>query len=134
MTLKMTLEDLFGKYGQVLSKLRDQDYDEASNMSGEFNCLKALIMSEFFLARYVHCFAHQLQLTLVTIASDHNEVYIFFQMVDIILNVAGVSYKRRDQLCENQRAKLVQAISNGEITIGRGLNKKISLARASQTR
>jgi hypothetical protein len=42
----MTLENLFKKHGLVLSRLCDQGYDEASNMSGEFNGFKTLIMSE----------------------------------------------------------------------------------------
>jgi hypothetical protein len=46
MTLKMTLEDLFGKYGLTLSRFINQGYDETSKISGKFNGLKALIMSE----------------------------------------------------------------------------------------
>jgi Domain of unknown function (DUF4371) len=130
-TLKMALENLFGKHGLALSRLRDQGYDGASNMSGEFNGLKTLIMNENNSAYYVHCFAHQLQLTLVAVASDHNEVCLFFQMVDTILNVVGASCKRRDQLRENRGAEVVEAISSGKITIRRGLNQETNLARAS---
>jgi Domain of unknown function (DUF4371) len=133
-TLKMALEDLFGKYDLALSRLRGQGYDGASNMSGEFNGLKALILSENNSAYYVHCFAHQLQLTLIAVASDHNEVCLFFQMVDTILNVAGGSCKRRDQLRENRRAEVVEAIASGKIRIGRGLNQETGLARAGPTR
>jgi hypothetical protein len=55
-------------------------------------------------------------------------------MVDSILNVAGGSCKRRNQLRENQRAEVVEAISSGKIIIGRDLNQEISLARAGPTR
>jgi hypothetical protein len=55
-------------------------------------------------------------------------------MVDTILNVAGASCKRRDQLRENRRTEVVEAISSGKIIIGRGLNQETSLACASPTR
>jgi hypothetical protein len=38
-------------------------------------------------------------------------------MVDIILNVASGSCKRRDQLRENRRAKVVEAISSGKLQL-----------------
>jgi hypothetical protein len=41
--------------------------------------------------------------------------------------------KKRDQLCENRRVEIVEAISSGKITNGRGLNQEISLARAGPT-
>jgi Domain of unknown function (DUF4371) len=93
-TLKMALEYLFGKHGLALSRLRGQGYGRASNMSGEFNGLKTLIMNENNSAYQLFCLS--LQLTLVAVANDHNEVCLFFQMVDTILNVAGASCKIRD--------------------------------------
>ena len=93
LSLKEALENLFGKYGLSLSRLRGQGYDGASNMSGQFNGLKALIMRENESAYYVHCFAHQLQLTLVAVAKNHYQVCLFFQKVTCILNVVGESSK-----------------------------------------
>ena len=43
-----------------MSKLRGQGYDGASNMQGEFNGLKTIILRENEYAYYIHCFAHQL--------------------------------------------------------------------------
>ena len=43
--------------------------DGASNMRGEFNGLRALIMRENSSAYYVHYFAHQLQLVIVASTS-----------------------------------------------------------------
>ena len=54
-----------------LSKLRGQGYDRASNMQGDINGLKTLILKENKSAFYVHYFAHQLQLTLVAVAKNH---------------------------------------------------------------
>lgn len=41
-------------------QIRGQGYDGASNMRGEFNGLKAMILRDNPSAHYVHCFAHQL--------------------------------------------------------------------------
>ncbi|XP_078151877.1 uncharacterized protein LOC144547158 [Carex rostrata] len=46
LSLKAALEDLLGKNGLSLSRLRGQGYDGASNMRVEFNGLKTLIMKE----------------------------------------------------------------------------------------
>lgn len=54
--LKGALEALFLKHGLNISSLRGQGYDGASNMIGEFNGLKSLIMLENESAFYVHCF------------------------------------------------------------------------------
>nr|GEV39911.1 hypothetical protein [Tanacetum cinerariifolium] len=53
--------------------IRGQGYDGASNMRGEWNRLKALILNECPFAYYVHCFAHQLQLALVAASKDVSE-------------------------------------------------------------
>jgi hypothetical protein len=60
LSLKVAIESLFSKHGLSLSRLRGQGYDGASNMQGEFNGLKALILRKNESAYYVHCFAHQL--------------------------------------------------------------------------
>ncbi|KAL0729525.1 hypothetical protein Bca4012_025618 [Brassica carinata] len=63
-SLKSAIDSLFAKRGLSLKKLREQGYDGASNMKGEFNGLRSLILRENSSAYYVHCFAHQLQLGL----------------------------------------------------------------------
>uniref|UniRef100_A0A7N0VCT0 DUF4371 domain-containing protein n=1 Tax=Kalanchoe fedtschenkoi TaxID=63787 RepID=A0A7N0VCT0_KALFE len=65
---------LFIKYNITMSRVRGQGYDGASNMQSEFNSLKTLIMKKNIPAFYVHCFAHQLQLTFVTTAKNHDEM------------------------------------------------------------
>ncbi|XP_042451129.1 uncharacterized protein LOC122036026 [Zingiber officinale] len=51
--LKEAIDSLFAKYGLSVARLRVQGYDGASNMSGEFNGLKSLIMKENLYALYV---------------------------------------------------------------------------------
>nr|XP_009612886.1 zinc finger MYM-type protein 1-like [Nicotiana tomentosiformis] len=55
-------------------QIRRQGYDGASNMQGEINGLKTLILKDTPSAYCVHCFAHQLQLTLVAVAKKHYDV------------------------------------------------------------
>ncbi|XP_072064225.1 uncharacterized protein [Arachis hypogaea] len=66
--LKLALESLLETYNLSLSRVCGQGYDGASNMQGDFNGLKILILKENSYAFYVHCFDHQLQLALVTVA------------------------------------------------------------------
>ena len=77
-SLKIAIDKLFSKHGLSISKLRGQGYDGASNMSGEFNGLKSIIMKENECAFFVHCFAHQLQLALLGVAKKHDLIGIFF--------------------------------------------------------
>lgn len=65
--LKAAIDSLFASFKLSLKQVRGQGYDGASNMRGEFNGLKSLIMRESSSAYYVHCFAHQLQLVVVAI-------------------------------------------------------------------
>ena len=81
-----------------LSKLCGQGYDGASNMQGDINGLKTLILKENKSAFYVHCFAHQLQLTLIAIAKNHINIAEFFYVVSNLVTVVESSCKRRDVL------------------------------------
>ncbi|GKB29102.1 zinc finger MYM-type protein 1-like protein [Tanacetum coccineum] len=109
LTLKAGIDSLFSKHGLSLKQLRGQSYDGSSNMCGEFNGLKALILKENESAYYVHCFAHQLQLVVVAVAKNHDGVE---------------SYKER----------LEKEIARGEIKIGKGKNQEVTLIRAGDTR
>ncbi len=78
MYLKSAIDDLFAEHKLSLKQVRGQGYDGASNMRGEFNGLQSLIMRENSSAYYVHCFAHQLQLVVVTIVKKHKGIRNFF--------------------------------------------------------
>ena len=75
-------------------------------MKREFNGLRALILRECSSAYYVYCFAHQLQLVVVAVAQKHFEVGDFFDKIDVLLNVVGVSCKMKDMVREDYRKKL----------------------------
>ncbi|XP_039145553.1 zinc finger MYM-type protein 1-like [Dioscorea cayenensis subsp. rotundata] len=127
-SLKNAIDCLFAKHKLSLSRLRGQGYDGASNMRGEFNGLKALILKENPYARYVHCFAHQLQLVVVVVAKENRIVSDFFQYVNMIVNATGASCKRRDQLRQHHHDRLVEQLEKVEIVSGKGKKSRIQFS------
>lgn len=77
-SLEKGIDSLLSTHGLSISSLRGQGYDGASNMRGEFNGLKSLILKRNPQAYYVHCFAHQLQLTIVVVAKKTFKCWFFF--------------------------------------------------------
>ena len=98
LSLKYAIECLLFEHNLSLSNLHRQGYDGASNMQSDMNSLKTLILKENKSAFYVHCFAHQLQLSLVAVAENHINIAEFFYMVSNLVTVVGGSCKRRDAL------------------------------------
>ncbi|AEE77585.1 General transcription factor 2-related zinc finger protein [Arabidopsis thaliana] len=133
-SLKCAIDSLFAKLGLSIKQLRGQGYDGASNMKGEFNGLRSLILRENSSAYYIHCFAHQLQLVVVAVAKKHFEIGDFFDMISVLINVVGASCKRKDRVRDEFRKKLEERINQGEIKTGKGLNQKLSLQRPGNTR
>ncbi|KAF8095654.1 hypothetical protein N665_0327s0010 [Sinapis alba] len=134
LSLKSAVDSLFAKHGLSMKKLRGQGYDGASNMKGEFNGLRALILRECSSAYYVHCFAHQLQLVVIAVAQKHFGVGDFFDKIAVLLNVVGASCKRKDMVREDYRNKVEEKTKKGEIKTGKGLNQEISFQRPGKTR
>ncbi|XP_028070321.1 zinc finger MYM-type protein 1-like [Camellia sinensis] len=132
--LKQAMENLFSRLGLSISRLRGQGYDGASNMQGEFNGLKTLILKQNPCAYYVHCFAHQLQLALVPVAKNHNQIALLFTLVSNVVNVVRASCKRRDIVRKKQATKVAEALNTGEPSSGQGLNQETNLKRAGDTR
>ncbi|XP_022870916.1 zinc finger MYM-type protein 1-like [Olea europaea var. sylvestris] len=133
-SLKAAIDQLFSTHSLSISNLRGQGYDGASNMRGEYNGLKALILKENPSAYYIHCFAHQLQLALVAVAQKHPKIETFFTIVHRLVNIVGGSAKRSDLIRENQRLKILESLSIGEISSGRDLNQEITFQRPGDTR
>ena len=83
LSLKYAIECLVYEHNLSLSKLCGQGYNGASNMQGDINGLKTLVLKENKSAFYVHYFAHQLQLTLVAVAKNHINIAKFFMWLVI---------------------------------------------------
>ncbi|XP_070013756.1 uncharacterized protein [Nicotiana sylvestris] len=78
--LQKEIYSLLLRHSLSSSLIRGQEYNGASNIQGNINGLKALILKDNPSA---HCFTHQLQLTLVAVAKKHhdvNNVLIFLLM------------------------------------------------------
>jgi len=103
-------------------------------MRGEFNGLKSLIRKKNQFAFYVHCFAHQLQLTLVAVAQNYSHVALLFNLVAKITNVVGGSCKHRDTLRGKKIQRISKELEYGEPPIGRGLNQETNVKRVGDTR
>ncbi|KAL3846209.1 hypothetical protein ACJIZ3_003612 [Penstemon smallii] len=115
LSLKESIDDLFSTYGLSIDRLRGQGYDGASNMQGEFNGLKALILRENQTRKCPYMAG-------------------LFDSVTMVVNIFGGSPKRRDFLLDKQYEKVVEALSNNKIESGQGLNQERTLVRASDTR
>ncbi|KMZ57986.1 hypothetical protein ZOSMA_7G00150 [Zostera marina] len=134
LTLKKALDALFCKHNLSITNLRGQGYDGASNMSGDINGLKSLILKENNSAFYVHCFAHQLQLTIVAAAKSDKKIVTFFNTVANITNIVVASCKRRDVLREKQADSIAKALDMEELNTGQGKNQETTIKRAGDTR
>ncbi|CAN1764055.1 Zinc finger MYM-type protein 1 [Linum perenne] len=91
-----------------IDKLRGQGYDGASNMSGQFNELKALFLKDCPYAHFSHCFAHRLQLTLVSSAKDCDPIWDFYSILDKVINIVKSSPKRNTELQDHHEDILMQ--------------------------
>ena len=132
--LKEALVKTLNNHKLPISRLRGQGYDGASNMRGEFNGVQKLIRDENPYAFYVHCFAHQLQLVVVIVATSTPAIVDFFNYVPLIVNTVGASCMRKDALLAKHHDVLLEKLESGEIITGKGLNQECSLARPGDTR
>ncbi|KAH9793908.1 TTF-type domain-containing protein [Citrus sinensis] len=104
LSLKASLDTLFARHGLSMSRLRGQGYDGASNMQGELNSLKTLILKENESAYYIH-FAK-------------------------VINIIAASSKRSDILREKHVVAFsCSALKTGELKSEQSMNKEITLKR-----
>ncbi|XP_076956696.1 uncharacterized protein LOC143631974 [Bidens hawaiensis] len=133
-TLKQAIVSLLASNQLSIDQVRGQGYDGASNMRGEFNGLKALILKDNPSAHYIHCFAHQLQLVIVAVAKKHTGVKTFYEYLAMIVNTVSASCKQKDMIREAKKERVEKEIEKGEIKTGKRLNQEVSLVRAGDTR
>jgi hypothetical protein len=127
LTLKQSIYAVLADNNLSVQDIRGQGYDGASNMRGEWNGLKALILKDCPYAYYVHCMAHQLQLALVAASREVHEVHNFFQHAIFIINVVSASSKRNDELLANQAAEIAREIELGDLDTGKGVIRPICI-------
>ncbi|XP_075494879.1 uncharacterized protein LOC142532472 [Primulina tabacum] len=134
MNLKNEISNVLVHHDLHVKKIRGQGYDGASNMRGAWNGLQALFLKDCPYAYYVHCFAHRLQLTLVSAAKDVSVIWEFFSHLDNIVNIVTSSTKRIAELHTPQRNEIEYMLSIGERDSGSGANQIGNLQRAGATR
>ncbi|XP_019254147.1 PREDICTED: zinc finger MYM-type protein 1-like [Nicotiana attenuata] len=83
MSLKKAICSFLSDHSLSPTQIRKQGYDGASNMQGELNGVKTLILNESPSAYCIHCFAHQLQLALVVLAKKHSELEELFKSGEV---------------------------------------------------
>ncbi|XP_074364256.1 uncharacterized protein LOC141705083 [Apium graveolens] len=132
--MAVAIDVLFATRGLSISRIRGQGFDGASNMNRHISGLKSLIQAENASAFYVHCFAHQLQLTLVAVSKKHDKICSFFDHLASLVNFVGASCKRKELVLVKQIEKLAEEISQGNRMTGKGLNQEAVLKRPGDTR
>ncbi|KAI8528033.1 hypothetical protein RHMOL_Rhmol12G0119600 [Rhododendron molle] len=114
LTLKEAMESLFSRLGLSSSRLRGQGYDGASNMQGEFNGLKSLILRDS--------------------PKKYEQINMLFYFVNRVVVIVSASCKRRDILRDNRILEVMKSLDIGELSSGKGLNQETNLIRAGDTR
>ncbi|XP_012698970.1 zinc finger MYM-type protein 1-like [Setaria italica] len=110
--LKKALVQMLAKYDLPIARLRGQGYDGASNMRGQFNGLQNKIRDENPYAFYIHCFAHQLQLVIVSVTICCSSFNDFFTYVSMIATSVGSSCQRKDKLISKHCDTILQQLES----------------------
>ncbi|XP_021830276.1 zinc finger MYM-type protein 1-like [Prunus avium] len=133
-TLKSDICKVLGKHNLLVSNMRGQGYDGASNMRGEWSGLQALFLKDCPYAYYIHCFAHRLQLALNGAAKEVGLVWRFFSMLNNIVNFVGASAKRHSELKLTRQAEIEELLAAGRLGTAKGANQIRCLQRPGSTR
>ncbi|XP_020424459.1 uncharacterized protein LOC18769511 [Prunus persica] len=133
-TLKSDICKVFSKHSLLVSNMRGQGYDGASDMHGEWSDLQALFLNDCPYAYYIHCFTHRLQLALNAAAKEVGLVWRFFSMLNNIVNFVGTSAKRHSELKLNRQAEIEDLLAAGRLGTSKGANQIRCLQRPRTTR
>ena len=90
--LRVCIMEAFQSRGVTFDKLVAQTYDGASNMSGCYNGLQAIIRHEIGKhVVYTHCYAYTLNLVLSDSASSAIDVSCFFDNLEKVYSLFSKS-------------------------------------------
>ena len=106
-----------------IENIRDQGYNWASNVHGEWKGLQALLLRDCQYAYYVHCMNYRLQLALITASREVKVVHQFFNHLINIINIVVSSSKHNDELQYAQVEQGENMISSNETMTRRGANQ-----------
>lgn len=74
--------------------------------------LRLYFLNENTSAHYIHCFSHQLQLTLMIVVKSHVHIALLFPIMSSVMDIINVSCRRRDQVWELQCEKALNALQS----------------------
>ncbi|XP_022856715.1 zinc finger MYM-type protein 1-like [Olea europaea var. sylvestris] len=134
LNLKNQIFDVLVRFNIQVQNMRGQGYDDANNMRGAWNGLQALFLRDCPYAYYVHCFAHRLQLTLVSAARDVTAINSLFSDLDNVINMIRSSRKRINELKSSLKKEIEHLLEIGEQETRSGANQIGNLQRAGGTR
>ncbi|XP_022849847.1 zinc finger MYM-type protein 1-like [Olea europaea var. sylvestris] len=134
LNLKNQISDVLVRFNLQVQNMRGQGYDGANNMHGSWNGLQTLFLKDCPYAYYVRCFAHRLQLTLVSAAKDVSDINSFFSHLDNVINMITSSPKCINELKSAQRKEIEHLLEIGERESESGANQIGNLQRAGSTR
>lgn len=87
--------------GLDLKNIISSAFDGASNMSGKYNGLQAILKEVSPNMIYTHCYAHALNLVMIDSCSSCLEARIFFGCLEKVAVLIGNSYKRMSKWTEH---------------------------------
>lgn len=119
-TLTNIVESLLKHHGLDIALLRGQGYDGAANMSGQYSGLQTRIREINSKAIFVHCYAHVLNLILVSCCTKNTFAKYFFGTVESLYVFIEGSSKRHAIFIKSQQDC--------------GLKRTYTLKRLSDTR
>lgn len=92
--LELEIIETLQQLGLSGNYLVGQAYDGASNMSGRYNGVAALVRAKFSKAIYIHCYAHRLNLALQAACSAITEIRNALGTINSVYSFIGASAKR----------------------------------------
>ncbi|KAL5833527.1 hypothetical protein ACOSQ3_017201 [Xanthoceras sorbifolium] len=132
-TLKREICNVLARYNLSVENLRNQGYDGASNMRGEWNGLQVLFLKDCPSAYYIHCFAHRLQLALIAVARKVHDIWLFCSKLNSIVNFVNASFKRHSKLKSIRKDEVKDLITLGELETATRANQICTLQRPGAT-
>ncbi|XP_070049625.1 uncharacterized protein [Nicotiana tomentosiformis] len=136
-TVKAIIDDLGGDYfGILIDEFKDISHHEQMALALRYVDKKGQVNEPFIdLIRVGDTSAKTLKEAIYSlllkhsliVAKKHKEVETFFAIIANMLNVIGVSFKRRDQLRDHQAELLEKLLESGELQSGKGLNQVLEV-------
>ncbi|RLM70279.1 hypothetical protein C2845_PM17G12990 [Panicum miliaceum] len=109
-TIKGAIEPVLRDHSLSWSRVRGQGYDGVGNIRAHVKGLKKLITDESPSAHYVHCFAQELQLALVTVLKKIDACADFFEQIGFLVSVLETSCRKAQMLLVAEAQQVLEGL------------------------